>query len=124
MRARWTVLLAVALAAVTSEVRASEKLVLYTSQPTDQMKAVLDLFKTVAPEIEVEMFRSGTTEVLNKLAAEFAAGSPRADVLLIADEIAMMQLARDNRLLPIRKLRSPVSRRPSTIPRCVGSGPR
>ncbi|MCS6878179.1 MAG: ABC transporter substrate-binding protein [Geminicoccaceae bacterium] len=113
MRARWTVLLAVALAAVTSEVRASEKLVLYTSQPTDQMKAVLDLFKTVAPEIEVEMFRSGTTEVLNKLAAEFAAGSPRADVLLIADEIAMMQLARDNRLLPYPE--APVARFPKTF---------
>ncbi len=46
------------------------------------------------------MFRSGTTEVMNKLLAEFAAGTPRADVLLIADAGSMERLRTDGRLLP------------------------
>jgi len=110
MRARWTGLVALALAGWVSAAQAAEKLVLYTSQPTDQMKAVLDLFKKVEPGIEVEMFRSGTTEVMNKLAAEFAAGAPQADVLLIADEVAMSQLAREGRLMPYPE--APVARFP------------
>ena len=45
------------------------------------------------------MFRSGTTEVMNKLQAEFAAGHPQADVVLIADAVATTQLKNDGRLL-------------------------
>lgn len=78
---------------------AAEKLVLYTSQPSEQMDEVLTLFKTVQPGIEVEMFRSGTTEVMNKLQAEIAAGDPKADVLLIADSIAMTEVKNQGLLL-------------------------
>src|SRR6478736_6991511 len=56
-------------------------------------------FKQTYPGIEVEVFRSGTTEVMGKLAAEFAAGAPKADVLLIADAASMESLKRDGRLL-------------------------
>ena len=45
------------------------------------------------------MFRSGTTEVMGKLAAEFAGGQPKADVLLIADAVSMEALKEDGRLL-------------------------
>ena len=38
------------------------------------------------------MFRSGTTEVMSKLQAELSAGTSPADVLLIADAVAMTQL--------------------------------
>ncbi|MCS6779175.1 MAG: ABC transporter substrate-binding protein [Geminicoccaceae bacterium] len=113
MRAGWTGIVALLLAGLVSAAQAAEKLVLYTSQPTDQMKAVLDLFKKVEPAIEVEMFRSGTTEVMNKLAAEFAAGAPQADVLLIADEVAMSQLAREGRLMPYPE--APVARFPKSF---------
>jgi iron(III) transport system substrate-binding protein len=88
----------------------AEKLVLYTSQPTGQMQEVLELFRTVEPAIEVELFRSGTTEVMNKLAAEFAAGAPQADVVLIADEVAITQLARADRLMAYPE--APVARLP------------
>lgn len=74
-----------------SSVQAAE-LVVYTSQPTAQMEEVIALFNAAHPEIEVELFRSGTTEVLNKLQAEIAAGNPQPDVLLIADSVAMEQL--------------------------------
>ncbi|BCX18358.1 MAG: ABC transporter substrate-binding protein [Geminicoccaceae bacterium] len=110
MRARSTGIAALVLAGWLGTAQAAAKLVLYTSQPTDQMKAVLDLFEKVEPGIEVEMFRSGTTEVMNKLAAEFAAGAPQADVLLIADEVAMSQLAREGRLMAYPE--APVARLP------------
>jgi iron(III) transport system substrate-binding protein len=83
---------ALALTATISGANAAEKLVIYTSQPSEQMEEVLALFKEKRPDIEVEMFRSGTTEVLNKLQAEVAAGAPQADVLLIADSVTMADL--------------------------------
>ena len=75
-------------------------LVLYTSQPTEQMEEVLARFNEQHPDVEVEMFRSGTTEVLNKLQAEIAAGNPQPDVLLIADSVAMDRLVRQDVLQP------------------------
>ncbi len=67
-------------------------LVIYTSQPQNQMVDVIDLFKKSNPGIDVELYRDGTTKVLNKLQAEIAAGSPKADILLIADSVAMNAL--------------------------------
>ena len=77
----------------------SGKLVVYTSQPSEQMASVLEEFNKDHPDIEVDLFRSGTTEVINKLQAEFAAGDPQPDVLLVADDIVMSQLKSDGRLM-------------------------
>jgi iron(III) transport system substrate-binding protein len=74
------------------------KLVLYTSQPDRDAQQTVNGFRAVNPGVEVEVFRSGTTEVMAKLAAEFSAGQPRPDVLLIADAVSMEQLKADNRL--------------------------
>ena len=73
---------------------------LYTSQPSDQIAAANDAFTKRHPGVKVEVFRSGTTEVMNKLQAEFAAGRPQADVVLLADDVALTQLKNDGRLLP------------------------
>ena len=113
MRRRSLALCLAALVATATGPGAAERLVLYTSQPTDQMKAVLELFRKVEPAIDVELFRSGTTEVMNKLAAEFAAGAPQADVVLIADEVAITQLARADRLLAYPE--APVARLPKSF---------
>jgi len=78
--------------------QASGTMTVYTSQPTDQMNAVIEAFTKDHPEITVEVFRSGTTELMSKLQAEFAAGSTPADVMLIADAVAMTQLKNDDRL--------------------------
>lgn len=51
--------------------------------------------------IEVDIFRSGTTEVMGKLAAEISAGQPGADVLLIADAASMEILKSQKQLLAI-----------------------
>jgi len=90
----------VAAGVVTSAAAApSGRLMVYTSQPSDQMAKVVEAFRNTYPDVRVELFRSGTTEVMNKLAAEFAAGRPQADVVLIADAVAMTQLKNDGRLL-------------------------
>lgn len=71
----------------------------YTSQPQEQMATVVEAFNRDYPDVQVEVFRTGTTELMSKLQAEFAAGSTPADVLLIADAVAMTQLKQDDRLL-------------------------
>ncbi|WP_374367796.1 ABC transporter substrate-binding protein [Dongia sp.] len=91
---------------------AQEKLVLYTSQPAEQMEAVLQKFKAVNPGIEIEMFRSGTTEIMNKLQAEMAAGEPKADVLLVADSVTMDDLKAQDMLQPYSE--ADVSRLPES----------
>jgi iron(III) transport system substrate-binding protein len=58
----------------------------------------VEAFRKTHPDVKVELFRSGTTEVMNKLQAEFSAGRPQADVVLIADAVAMTQLKNDGRL--------------------------
>lgn len=78
-------------ASVTASADA-QSLTIYTSQPVEQMEEVIALFNELNPEITVELFRSGTTEVMNRLMTEVEAGSPQADVLLIADTVAMTQV--------------------------------
>ena len=76
------------------------ELMLYTSQPQDLLVKMIEVFNESHPEIEVSFFRSGTTEVMNKLEAEFAAGDPQPDVLLIANSLVMTGLKNDGRLMP------------------------
>jgi iron(III) transport system substrate-binding protein len=94
------VALACTLAALSAQAQAPKgKLVLYTSQPERDATQTTTAFKQANPGVEVEVFRSGTTEVMAKLAAEFAAGAPKADVLLIADAASMEALKKEGRLL-------------------------
>lgn len=90
--------LAVVATLVALPALAQSKLVLYTSQPDKDAQQTVEAFRKQNPGVAVEVFRSGTTEVLNKLLAEFVAGAPAADVLLIADAVSMERLKADNRL--------------------------
>ena len=74
------------------------KLTLYTSQPERDAAQTVAAFKRVYPGVDVDVFRSGTTEVMGKLAAEFSAGAPKADVLLLADAATMEARKKDGRL--------------------------
>lgn len=78
---------------------AQDRITVYTSQPIEQMEEVVALFNQLHPEIAVEIFRSGTTEVMNRLMTEVEAGAPQADVLLIADTVAMTQVKNMDLLL-------------------------
>jgi iron(III) transport system substrate-binding protein len=93
------ILLAVTASAAAAQ-GAKGKLMLYTSQPERDASQTVAAFKRVNPGVEVDVFRSGTSEVMAKLAAEFAAGAPRADVLLLADAATMEALKKADRLLP------------------------
>ena len=78
----------------------SGTLTLYTSQPDRIATETVAAFRERYPAIRVDVFRSGTTEVMNKLAAEFLAGDPKPDVLFIADAVTMEGLKAEGRLLP------------------------
>ncbi len=79
---------------------AQNALVIYTSQPQSDAEQTIAEFEKANPGIKVEFVRNGTTQVMNKLEAEFAAGDPRPDVLLIADAMTMETLKGAGRLLP------------------------
>jgi iron(III) transport system substrate-binding protein len=82
----------------------TRNLVLYTSQPERDMKETLAAFNAKHPNIKVDVFRSGTTEVLNRLRTEIAAGAPKPDVLLIADAVSMEALKAEGRLQRMRQV--------------------
>ena len=75
------------------------KLTLYTSQPERDATQTIAAFRQKYPAVDVEIFRSGTTEIMGKLAAEFSAGQAKADVLLIADAASVESLKKEGRLL-------------------------
>ncbi len=78
---------------------ASGTLTIYTSTPDQAMNDLIAAFNKAEPEVKVDFFRSGTTEVVNKLQAEFTAGAPQPDVLFIADATIMEQMKADGRLM-------------------------
>ena len=92
-------LAAIVVAATAGAQAPGGKLVLYTSQPERDASQTVAAFKRVYPAVEVEVFRSGTSEVMAKLAAEFSGGASKADVLLLADAATMESLKKDGRLL-------------------------
>ena len=94
-----TIALFAALTANHAALAASGTLVLYTSQPNKDAQQTVDAFNRVQPNVEVEWIRDGTTKVMAKLRAEFAAGAPRPDVLLIADAVTMAGLKQEGRLM-------------------------
>jgi iron(III) transport system substrate-binding protein len=77
----------------------SGNLVLYTSQPNTDAQQTVDAFKAKHPGLNVTFVRDGTPKILAKLRAEFEAGQPQADLLLIADSVTMEGLKKEGRLL-------------------------
>ncbi|GEO13827.1 ABC transporter substrate-binding protein [Microvirga aerophila] len=77
----------------------SGKLVLYTSQPHTDAQQTVDAFKAKFPQVDVSFVRDGTPRIMAKLRAEFEAGQPQADVLLIADSVTMEGLKIEGRLM-------------------------
>jgi len=90
--------LALSVAMLASSASA-ESLMLYTSQPDKDAAQTVEAFKKAHPDVDVQIYRSGTSDIMSKLAAEFAAGSPQPDVLLIADAVSMELLKKDDRLM-------------------------
>jgi iron(III) transport system substrate-binding protein len=81
----------------------SGRLVLYTSQLAPDAQQTVDAFQAAYPAIKVDWTRDGTTQLINKLRAEIAAGAPQPDVLLVADAMTLEALKRENRLMAYKE---------------------
>ncbi|MCZ8185705.1 MAG: ABC transporter substrate-binding protein [Beijerinckiaceae bacterium] len=75
------------------------RLVLYTSQPSQDAQQTIDAFRAKHPNVDISFVRDGTPRLMAKLRAEFQAGAPQADLLLIADSVTMESLKAEGRLL-------------------------
>ena len=60
-------------------------LTVYTSQPDSDIAKLVEAFRKVSPEVQVNVFRSGTEEVIARINTEIKAGKLGADVILLAD---------------------------------------
>lgn len=81
----------------------AETLTLYTSQPEADASKTVEEFRKANPGMDVQVYRSGTSDILSKLAAEFSAGAPQPDVLFIADAVSMELLKKEGRLAPYKE---------------------
>lgn len=75
-----------------------KNLTIYTSLPERDTQVILEAFEKKYEGLKVSFFRSGTNEVLSKLRAEFMAESPKADIILLADDVTMTSLKNEDRL--------------------------
>jgi len=80
-----TLALLVALAMGLALAQPSGTLRLYTSQPDADAATTKAAFEAAYPGVTVEIFRSGTEQVIARFLLEAEAGAPQADVLLVAD---------------------------------------
>jgi iron(III) transport system substrate-binding protein len=69
----------------TTQADLSGELTVYTSQPEADIQALVEKFNIKHPNIQVNVFRSGTEEVVSKILAEKEVDAIQADVLLVAD---------------------------------------
>lgn len=68
------------------------EITLYTSQPESDAQQLIAEFNKKYPDVKVNVFRSGTEEVVSKLLAEKKMGKVQADVLLVSDAATFEQL--------------------------------
>lgn len=77
----------------------SGTLTVYTSQPEEDIQALITAYNEEQPDVEVQVFRSGTEEVVSKVLAEKQAGALQADVLLVADAPTFESLKSEDLLM-------------------------
>ncbi|WP_139692034.1 ABC transporter substrate-binding protein [Sporolactobacillus terrae] len=71
----------------------------YTSQPDMDQQKLVAAFNKKYPEVKVNVFRSGTEDVMSKIQAEKKSGNVQADVLLLADAVTFETLKDEDLLL-------------------------
>lgn len=71
-----------------------ENVILYTSQHNKDIVVLINAFQKKNPNIHVEVFRSGTTEVIDRLLLEAKNDNIQADIIMISDTVAMENLKR------------------------------
>lgn len=78
-------IIAVNPALVYAQAKTPSRVLLYTSVPQELATQFTDAFMKKRPDIKVEVYRAGSTEVGAKIAAEREVGGIRADLLWLAD---------------------------------------
>lgn len=81
-------LASVLLVGIVFAASAAETIVLYTSVPIELATKFADEFMKEYKDIKLEVFRAGSTDVINKIWAENEAGGVKGDVLWLADAAA------------------------------------
>jgi iron(III) transport system substrate-binding protein len=101
-----TLTLLCALALGLALAQPSGTLRLYTSQPDADAAITKAAFEAAHPDVRVEVFRSGTEQVVARFLLEVEAGAPQADVLLVADAPTFELLKARGLLEPYRSISS------------------
>jgi iron(III) transport system substrate-binding protein len=78
-------IIAMSASVVFAQAKAPSRVLLYTSVPQELATQFADAFMKKRPDIRVEIYRAGSTEVGAKIAAEREVGGIRADLLWLAD---------------------------------------
>ena len=86
-------------AVVFAQAKTPSRVLLYTSVPQELATQFADAFMKKRPDITVEIYRAGSTEVGAKLAAEREVGGIRADLLWLADAPIYYELKKRGELL-------------------------
>lgn len=71
---------------------ASGDITIYTSQPEEDIQKLIENFNKKNPDVNVNVFRSGTEEVVSKILAEKEANAVQADLLLVSDAVTFEAL--------------------------------
>src|SRR3954447_20099825 len=82
-----------------TEAKVGGDLNFYTSQPDADAAKLVEGFQAKYPDVKVEIFRSGTEEVISKIQAEKLAGDVQADILLVADAVTFESLKEEDMLV-------------------------
>ena len=82
-----------------AQAQTPSRVLLYTSVPQELATQFADAFMKKRPDIKVEIYRAGSTEVGAKLAAEREVGGIRADLLWLADAPVYYDLRQRGELL-------------------------
>jgi iron(III) transport system substrate-binding protein len=85
----------------TAKAKSEGKVVWYTSTPIEQAQKIVDLFRRETG-IEVEMFRSGGSQILSRFQQEISAGRVAADVLTHSDPAAARAMAKKGLFVAFR----------------------
>lgn len=85
--------------AVEEPAAPSGTITLYTSESEDQVNEMVADFNVVYPDVQVDIFRTGTGEVIGKLQAEMEGGEIQADLIWFADLDFFRMLAEEDMLL-------------------------
>jgi len=80
-----TILVLTVVPGCQKEVKPTGTVVLYTSVPTDVIDEVKAKFEKKQPGVALDIFRSCTGKVMDKIYEEIEAGSIKADVIWVAD---------------------------------------